>query len=416
MTDDEPINANPQVKDISQLPTRQNKNGGGDAGNNNDIHLPHIEYRQKLTSKISKYSFNKNKDKDIVLSDADIEDIVDNEEEEEDDDDIEPVDSQEVYDLISSISDPEHPLSLGQLSVVNLGDIHVRHPNFETGRVGEVNVQITPTITHCSLATLIGLGIRVRLDRSIDKSYRIGIYVKEGTHQSEGQVNKQLNDKERVCAACENPQMSEAQAAYTPQEVEAALEQAVASAEAQIEDLIAQEGDVEEKAAIEAESEEIAEELVAEAAAEAEAEAVAEAVLEEAVAEAEKQLASTEDDEEDEDEDDEDDSDYDDDDFDPADETVFERIEALKDIFSPKQREFFSNSVSNIVSGSKYLTLNFGSALWYIATTSMLVGVPLAVAILNETQLTELEKELNGAGLGVPAPAAPAAPVVEEKK
>lgn len=205
MTDDEPINANPQVKDISQLPTRQNKNGGGDAGNNNDIHLPHIEYRQKLTSKISKYSFNKNNDKDIVLSDADIEDIVDNEEEE--DDDIEPVDSQEVYDLISSISDPEHPLSLGQLSVVNLGDIHVRHPNFETGRVGEVNVQITPTITHCSLATLIGLGIRVRLDRSIDKSYRIGIYVKEGTHQSEGQVNKQLNDKERVCAACENPQL-----------------------------------------------------------------------------------------------------------------------------------------------------------------------------------------------------------------
>ncbi|GAV27837.1 hypothetical protein PMKS-001305 [Pichia membranifaciens] len=192
---------------------------------------------------------------------------------------------------------------------------------------------------------------------------------------------------------------------YTPQEVEATLEQAVASAESQIEDLIAQEAEVEDEAALDAAAEEAAEEVVTEAAAEAEADAVANAVLNEAVAEVEKKFANDEDDDED--------SDYDDDDFDPADETVLERIEALKDIFSPKQRAFVTNTVSAVVSGSKTLTLNLGSALWYVATTSMLVGVPLAVAILNETQLTELEKELNGAGMGVAAPAA--APVVEEK-
>ena len=196
---------------------------------------------------------------------------------------------------------------------------------------------------------------------------------------------------------------------YTPQEVEATLEQAVASAESQIEDLIAQEAEVEDEAALDAAAEEAAEEVVTEAAAEAEADAVANAVLDEAVAEVEKKFANDEDDDEDDDED----SDYDDDDFDPADETVLERIEALKDIFSPKQRAFVTNTVSAVVSGSKTLTLNLGSALWYAATTSMLVGVPLAVAILNETQLTELEKELNGAGMGVAAPAA--APVVEEK-
>ena len=46
----------------------------------------------------------------------------------------------------------------------------------------------------------------------------------------------------------------------------------------------------------------------------------------------------------------------------------------------------------------------------------MLIGVPLAIAILNETQLTELEKELTGAGLGPGAAAPSPAPATEEAK
>lgn len=188
---DEPINANPQVKDVSQLPTRL----GGSS--NEDNAFPYISYNNKLNNTIRNYLFEEEEEDDENT--VDVEQKIDEYDE--------PIDAQEIYDLISSISDPEHPLTLGQLSVVNLSDIHVKHPELDKGYVGSVNVKITPTITHCSLATLIGLGIRVRLDRSVNKSYRIGIYVKEGTHQSENQVNKQLNDKERVCAACENPQL-----------------------------------------------------------------------------------------------------------------------------------------------------------------------------------------------------------------
>ncbi|AET41476.1 iron-sulfur cluster assembly protein CIA2 Ecym_8191 [Eremothecium cymbalariae DBVPG len=118
------------------------------------------------------------------------------------------IDPQEIYDLISHISDPEHPLTLGQLAVVNLPDIEV-HNSDTAGEIAEVVVRITPTITHCSLATLIGLGIRVRLERSLTPRFRITILLKEGSHQSENQVNKQLNDKERVAAACENEQLIE---------------------------------------------------------------------------------------------------------------------------------------------------------------------------------------------------------------
>lgn len=118
------------------------------------------------------------------------------------------IDPQEIYDLIAHISDPEHPMSLGQLSIVKLEDIKISdEPDSPETRMKDLVIQITPTITHCSLATLIGLGIRVRLDRALHPKYRPTIILKPGTHQSENQVNKQLNDKERVAAACENEQL-----------------------------------------------------------------------------------------------------------------------------------------------------------------------------------------------------------------
>lgn len=67
-----------------------------------------------------------------------------------------------------------------------------------------VLVEITPTITHCSLATVIGLAVRVRLEQALPPNFRVDVRVKDGTHQQDDQVNKQLADKERVAAALEN--------------------------------------------------------------------------------------------------------------------------------------------------------------------------------------------------------------------
>ncbi|KAA8912953.1 hypothetical protein TRICI_003335 [Trichomonascus ciferrii] len=199
----DPINANPTVLDESQLPTRQNEKKKlgivEDAGLMDLKRLPAYTYslfsqQQEQTSASSPPS---------LASDAS---SSSEDELEEEESGVEPIDAQEIYDLVSSISDPEHPLTLGQLAVINLQDIQVID-NGNPNEMAEVRVFITPTITHCSLATLIGLGIRVRLDRCLPPRYRITIKVKEGTHQSEGQVNKQLNDKERVAAACENEQL-----------------------------------------------------------------------------------------------------------------------------------------------------------------------------------------------------------------
>jgi len=118
----------------------------------------------------------------------------------------EPIDEQEIYDLVSSISDPEHPISLGSLAVVSLPDITIAPalPHNSSSPLRIVTILITPTISHCSLATVIGLGVRVRLEQSLPPRFRVDVRIKEGTHSTAEEVNKQLADKERVAAALEN--------------------------------------------------------------------------------------------------------------------------------------------------------------------------------------------------------------------
>ena len=74
---------------------------------------------------------------------------------------------------------------------------------------GIVRVKFTPTIPHCSMATLIGLSIRVKLLRSLPPRFKISVEISPGTHATEHAINKQLADKERVAAALENANLLE---------------------------------------------------------------------------------------------------------------------------------------------------------------------------------------------------------------
>ncbi len=101
-------------------------------------------------------------------------------------------------DLIRHLNDPEHPLTLEQLNVASLDLVRVDDAS------GTVDVLFTPTIPACSMATLIGLCIRVKLLRGLPQRFKVSVKVTPGTHSSEDAVNKQLADKERVAAALEN--------------------------------------------------------------------------------------------------------------------------------------------------------------------------------------------------------------------
>jgi metal-sulfur cluster biosynthetic enzyme len=67
------------------------------------------------------------------------------------------IDAEEVFMIIRNIQDPEHPLTLEQLNVVNRDQIEV-NDNFHAGSdvLSSVNIRFTPTVPHCSMATLIG--------------------------------------------------------------------------------------------------------------------------------------------------------------------------------------------------------------------------------------------------------------------
>ncbi|ORY57170.1 FAM96B protein [Pseudomassariella vexata] len=182
-------NANPTILTAAQLPTRQSKATKAVV--------------QGPVSQLSELIMRKPKYLSEPFCDVSWHDI----REKDNDFTEEPIDEQEIYDLISTISDPEHPISLGQLAVVNLPDIQITpspsaHSDPDT--LITVLVKITPTITHCSLATVIGLGVRVRLEQALPPNYRVDVVIKEGAHSQDDQVNKQLADKERVAAALEN--------------------------------------------------------------------------------------------------------------------------------------------------------------------------------------------------------------------
>ena len=196
---DDKDNANPTILNPSDLPSRRRESNAGkrDDGGSGlfDDLIPRYNY---LSDPF---------DDPVSASDSD-------------DDVVENIDEQEIYgmchmpasgnrrlivaDLISTIADPEHPLSLGSLAVVNLPDIHILPPVSPQSSISTVVVEITPTITHCSLATVIGLGVRVRLEQALPPRFRIDVRIKKGTHSTDEAVNKQLGDKERVAAALEN--------------------------------------------------------------------------------------------------------------------------------------------------------------------------------------------------------------------
>ncbi|KAF2442304.1 hypothetical protein P171DRAFT_65355 [Karstenula rhodostoma CBS 690.94] len=176
-------NANPTILSLSDLPSRRR---GSNLNRRNDGSTGLFD------GLIPQYShLNDPFEQSLSSSDSD-------------DDSVEDIDEQEVFDLISSISDPEHPLSLGSLAVVNLPDIHIQPPSSPHSSISTVLVEVTPTITHCSLATVIGLGVRVRLEQALPPRFRVDVRIKKGTHSTDEAVNKQLGDKERVAAALEN--------------------------------------------------------------------------------------------------------------------------------------------------------------------------------------------------------------------
>nr|POF21080.1 mitochondrial import receptor subunit tom22 [Quercus suber] len=85
----------------------------------------------------------------------------------------------------------------------------------------------------------------------------------------------------------------------------------------------------------------------------------------------------------------------DDDDADAAfDESLLDRISALKDIVPPTYRKNLSSAAERGYAwASTGLSLS-GKTLWVVSTSVLLLGVPWALAFSEEQQVQEMEREM----------------------
>jgi mitochondrial import receptor subunit TOM22 len=82
------------------------------------------------------------------------------------------------------------------------------------------------------------------------------------------------------------------------------------------------------------------------------------------------------------------------DDDDALDESLFDRIAALKDIVPPAYRKNIASATSTGYSwASRALSLG-GKTLWVVSTSALLLGVPWALAFGEEQQVQEMEREM----------------------
>jgi metal-sulfur cluster biosynthetic enzyme len=118
--------------------------------------------------------------------------------------------SELIYEFIKGIRDPEKDRNLEELGIVEEDSIEVHLKN----SYQLIKVSWRPTSPNCSLASIIGLSIRKKIEEELKLfmnnlkrkiNYKVEILVVKGSHLTEEEINKQLNDKERYLAALENP-------------------------------------------------------------------------------------------------------------------------------------------------------------------------------------------------------------------
>jgi import receptor subunit TOM22 len=83
----------------------------------------------------------------------------------------------------------------------------------------------------------------------------------------------------------------------------------------------------------------------------------------------------------------------DEEDDDVLDETLVERIAALKDMIPLETRQFFSRQFTRISNATWYIKSVAGSIALIITTSAIMVGVPLIFEIERENMYVQYEKE-----------------------
>jgi len=78
----------------------------------------------------------------------------------------------------------------------------------------------------------------------------------------------------------------------------------------------------------------------------------------------------------------------------PVDESLLDRIAALKDIVPPTTRHSLVSKVSKTASFFKGTTKFAGNFIWVVTTSALLIGLPLALILEDEAKVVAQENEM----------------------
>ncbi|KAL8843172.1 MAG: hypothetical protein Q9176_002125 [Flavoplaca citrina] len=81
-------------------------------------------------------------------------------------------------------------------------------------------------------------------------------------------------------------------------------------------------------------------------------------------------------------------------------ETALDRLYALKDMIPPSTRRSIANTSSSVFSAIKSLSLFSGKGLYIVSTGGLMVFLPYMMAVMEEQQIVEMEREQKAREMG----------------
>ncbi|MEM2933641.1 MAG: iron-sulfur cluster assembly protein [Methanocellales archaeon] len=97
------------------------------------------------------------------------------------------MDRKEILDILKKVYDPEHPISVLDLKIVEAEDISIEGD--------KARIEFKPTSPFCPMGGLIGVVIKYALEKKLGKE--VEVRVKKGTHAQEKLLNDMLEDKKK---------------------------------------------------------------------------------------------------------------------------------------------------------------------------------------------------------------------------
>jgi metal-sulfur cluster biosynthetic enzyme len=97
------------------------------------------------------------------------------------------VDKDQVLEALKKVYDPEYPMPITDLRIVEKDDITITDDTMK--------VEFKPTAPYCPMGGVIGIIIKYALEKKFGKN--VDVKVKTGSHAQESTLNQLLSDRKK---------------------------------------------------------------------------------------------------------------------------------------------------------------------------------------------------------------------------